>query len=298
MREKLMTDFQMEVERGWNVYKGVVNDMSNKPIESGRAAFDEICNIVHCCLSINSTTIYTYDHINLIHRLDTNYGELITQNLGDINEEQIDGMDHLNLSQSFVLDDGRSMPLVLYYKKKVMKNGDLITVVILCGDKMLSSFVHALLEKIMHIYVNEYYESSQKFEFKVKLREIIQNEEEKLLSLYKNYNYGTIYEDIEGQISDVRDVLNESIDRVLQRGEGLDSLVNKTAILQNSSRTFKRNTVAVRRGMMWANVRFWLIIFVAVVVVIYFILGLECGLPFYEHCIHPSKPSQPTSLIE
>lgn len=262
---------------------------SNKGDEVSRTHFDETVNIIHCCLSINSTTIYTYDNPDFLQIPNMNYLEIITQNLGEINEIQENRMDHINLNQNIQLNK-KNINLMLYYKKNIMlENNDLITIIILCSNKLMSSFVHNLLEKLMNEYIHEYYNINKRFEFKLRIKEIINEEEAQLVKLVENYG------SIEGEITQVRELMNENIDKILQRGENLDTLINKTSNLNTSSNSFRRRTTSVKRKMIWSNFKFIVIVTLILLLVGYIVLGMECGLPFYSRCIHPQKPSQPSN---
>lgn len=270
-------------------HNGNHSDRSNKkknPAE--RQRFDESMNIIHCDLSINSTTIYTYDNPNISNKLNLNYVELITQNLGDINEIQEDRMDHINLLQSLPINNDKNTQLVIYYKKVLMGNNDLITIVILCSKRLISSFVHNLLEKLSNEYINEYYKINKRFEFKIRMKEVINQEEQQLDRLIQNYG------SVEDEIVQVRELMNENIDKILQRGENLDTLINKTSNLNTTSNSFRRRTTNVKHRMLWSNFKFVIIVSLILLIAGYILLGLECGLPFYSRCIHPAKPSQPT----
>ncbi|KAG0682245.1 hypothetical protein C6P40_000265 [Pichia californica] len=253
--------------------------------------FDETVNIIHCCLSINSTSIYTYDNLDINNKNNNlNYVELITQKLGEINEIQEDRMDHINLNKSILVNNNKkNLNLMLYYKKKLLDNNDLITIVILCSDQMMSSFVHNLLEKIMNEYINDYYKINKQFEFKLRMKEIIELEELQLIKLIENYG------SIEGEISQVREIMNNNIDKILQRGENLENLINKTSNLNTNSNSFRRRTTSIKRKMIWSNFKFIFIFSLILLIIIYVLLGIECGIPFYSRCIHPSKPNQPSN---
>lgn len=253
--------------------------------------FDETVNIIHCCLSINSTSIYTYDNLDINNKNNNlNYVELITQKLGEINEIQEDRMDHINLNKSILVNNNKkNLNLMLYYKKNLLDNNDLITIVILCSDQMMSSFVHNLLEKIMNEYINDYYKINKQFEFKLRMKEIIELEELQLIKLIENYG------SIEGEISQVREIMNNNIDKILQRGENLENLINKTSNLNTNSNSFRRRTTSIKRKMIWSNFKFIFIFSLILLIIIYVLLGIECGIPFYSRCIHPSKPNQPSN---
>lgn len=257
--------------------------------ENAKPIFNESSNIIHCNLSINSTTIYTYDNNRISpHKLDLNYLEIITQKLGEINEVQENRMDHLNLLESININN-KNIQLVLYYKKIIGENNDLLSIVILCSNKLMSSFVHNLLERLANEYVDEYYKINRKFEFKLRMKDIIQQEEEQLNKLVNNYGA------VDNDINQVKELMNENIDKILQRGENLDSLVHKTSNLNLNSNNFRRRTISVKRRMFWANFKFVSILIIILVVIGYVLLGLECGLPFYGRCLHPGKPNQPPS---
>lgn len=280
---------------------------TNKNKAKGKFSFDENINIIHCCLSINSTTIYTYDNPDINHKVNLNYVEIITQKLGEINEIQEDRMDHINLTQSMQINASENgngnnsnnninnnnniTKLVIYYKKNLIKNNnDLITIVILCSNKLMSSFVHNLLEKLMNEYINEYHRINTRFEFKLRMKEIIEQEEGQLIKLVENYG------SVENEIVQVRDLMNENIDRILQRGENLESLINKTSNLNTTSNSFRRRTISVKRRMLWSNFKFLIIISIIIIILLYVLVGIECGLPFYGRCIHSHNPDPPSVL--
>lgn len=250
--------------------------------------FNPNVNIIHCNLSINSTTLYTYDNPFISHHTSLNYLEIITQKLGEINEVQENSIDSMNVSQS-ITTNNQETSLIIYYNKKVMVNdsNDLITVVILCGTQLLGSFVQNLLKKILDCYVEEYFNINKKYEFKLKMREIIEDEERKLVTLVQNY--GATEEDV----SLVRDLMNENINKILKRGDNLQSLINKTSNLNTNASSFRKKAVHAKRKIFWSNFKFAGMVIVTLAILGYIFLGMECGLPFYEKCLHPKKPSQP-----
>lgn len=64
-----------------------------------------------------------------------------------------------------------------------------------------------------------------------------------------------------------------NINKVMQRGEHLESLQNKTEDLQNSSLQFKRGANQVRREVWWKDMKLKLIIGGIVSVVLIIIIG-------------------------
>ncbi|QPG74275.1 hypothetical protein FOA43_001600 [Brettanomyces nanus] len=264
-------------------------------------------SIIHACLTVNSTTLYTYDDRFYAPKLDLNYAELVSKNIGIINSVPEDRSDDYKLSGYTLLTNknsmgngfanaNRSVNLILYYDKKLMKNNDLITLVLLCSDTVLKSFVYNVMNKLMFTYLSEYYESpgltanvttTTNFEYKLKMKEIIVEEQLKLAQLTQNYG------SIDGELDEVRNIMNDNIDKILERGQTLNSLIDKTHNLNSSSNSFRRRAVSLKRRLWWSNAKSIMIVCFVAIVLLYLLIGLECGLPFYSKCMHPSKPVQP-----
>lgn len=273
-----------------------------QPLEGGSGDPHSLNSlIIHCCLTVNSTTLYTYDDPYLAPKLNINYAELVSKNVATINAVPEDRSDDYKLS-TYMLSgstsgtQGQAVNLVLYYDKKLMKNNDLITLVILCSDKMLKSFVYNLMDKLMYTYLSEYYESpgltanvttTTNFEYKLKMKDIINREQQKLAQMMSNYSA------TDQDISEVRDIMNDNINKMVDRGENLNTLVDKTQNLNSSANSFRRRAVQVKRKFWWSNTKSIAIVCTIAVLLLYLLIGMECGLPFYSRCIHPSKPTQP-----
>lgn len=56
---------------------------------------------------------------------------------------------------------------------------------------------------------------------------------------------------VQGEVDEVVNIMHDNINKVMQRGEQLDTLQNKTDDLQNSSAQFKRGASKVRKQMWW-----------------------------------------------
>ncbi|KAJ3085565.1 hypothetical protein HK102_014041 [Quaeritorhiza haematococci] len=65
---------------------------------------------------------------------------------------------------------------------------------------------------------------------------------------------------VQQQVDEVVGIMQDNIHKVMQRGEQLDTLQNKTENLQNSSMQFKKGASRVRKQMWWKNMKMNLII--------------------------------------
>jgi vesicle-associated membrane protein 7 len=90
---------------------------------------------------------------------------------------------------------------------------------------------------------------------------------------------------VQNEIDNVRGIMTENIERVLERGERIDLLVDKTDRLGTSAREFRVRSKGLRRRMWWKNVKVMAMLVVVVIFLIYLFVGFGCGLPGWSRCI-------------
>jgi len=81
------------------------------------------------------------------------------------------------------------------------------------------------------------------------------------------------------EIENVKTIMVENIERVLERGERIDLLVDKTDRLGGSARDFRVRSRGLRRRMWWKNVKLMALLVMVVVFLMYIFVGFGCGLP-------------------
>lgn len=84
---------------------------------------------------------------------------------------------------------------------------------------------------------------------------------------------------VQTEIAGVREIMTENIERVLERGERIDLLVDKTDRLGGNARDFRVRSRGLRRRMWWKNVKLMVLLVVVVIFLIYLFVGFGCGLP-------------------
>ncbi|KAL6472874.1 hypothetical protein MHYP_G00190620 [Metynnis hypsauchen] len=82
---------------------------------------------------------------------------------------------------------------------------------------------------------------------------------------------------VQEQVNDVKVILKDNINKVLERGERLDDLVGKTDDLQASADSFQRTSTRVSRKFWWKNMKMMIIIGVIVLVIVVLIILLATG---------------------
>lgn len=81
------------------------------------------------------------------------------------------------------------------------------------------------------------------------------------------------------EIEGVREIMTENIERVLERGERIDLLVDKTDRLGTTARDFRVRSRGLRRRMWWKNIKLMVLLGLVVVFLLYLFVGFGCGLP-------------------
>jgi vesicle-associated membrane protein 7 len=87
------------------------------------------------------------------------------------------------------------------------------------------------------------------------------------------------FKNVQGEIDNVRGIMTENIERVLERGERLDLLVDKTDRLGGSARDFRVRSRGLKRRMWWKNMKLMVMLVLVIVFLLYLMIGMGCGLP-------------------
>ena len=88
---------------------------------------------------------------------------------------------------------------------------------------------------------------------------------------------------VRGEVSEVKNIMVENIERVLDRGEKIELLIDKTDQLQGDAFQFRRNTRKLKSEMWWKNFRLACMVVGGSVLLIYFIAAMACGVKL-NHC--------------
>ncbi|CAL9682342.1 unnamed protein product [Knipowitschia caucasica] len=82
----------------------------------------------------------------------------------------------------------------------------------------------------------------------------------------------TKLDNVQGQVNEVKVILKDNIKKVLERGDRLDDLIEKTDDLQATADSFQRTSTRVARKYWWKNIKIMIIIGVVVSVAIILII--------------------------
>ncbi|KAJ8434967.1 hypothetical protein Cgig2_027810 [Carnegiea gigantea] len=91
---------------------------------------------------------------------------------------------------------------------------------------------------------------------------------------------------LKGEMSQVRNVMIENIDKVLDRGERLELLVDKTATLQGNTLRFRKQARRFRNTVWWRNCRLMFTLIIVLLIIIYIVLAFVCHGPLLPSCFY------------
>jgi vesicle-associated membrane protein 7 len=82
---------------------------------------------------------------------------------------------------------------------------------------------------------------------------------------------------VRGEIAEVKSVMVENIDKVLERGEKIELLVDKTDALQGDAFRFKKQSRRLKQAMWLKNAKLTAVLTGVILLVLYIFVSLVCG---------------------
>ena len=76
---------------------------------------------------------------------------------------------------------------------------------------------------------------------------------------------------------EVKEVMVENIDKVLERGERLDDVLVKSDAMKDSAAQFRNSGRKLSRQMWWQNCKLWAALIAILIVVVIVIFFAVCG---------------------
>mmetsp|Transcript_20750 Transcript_20750/g.49309 ORF Transcript_20750/g.49309 Transcript_20750/m.49309 type:complete len:219 (-) Transcript_20750:765-1421(-) len=89
---------------------------------------------------------------------------------------------------------------------------------------------------------------------------------------------------VKGEIEDVKAVMVENIEKVLERGERIELLVDKTENLNQQAFKFKKQSSQLKRAMWWKNAKLMGVLALVVSIIIFIVIASACGGLSFKKC--------------
>lgn len=90
---------------------------------------------------------------------------------------------------------------------------------------------------------------------------------------------------VQSEIDQVKDIMVANIDVIIERGEKLELLVDKTDHLAASSVAFRTTSRSLQRAMWWKNMKLTVCVGLGVLVFLYIVVCLSCGGLSWPKCV-------------
>ena len=167
----------------------------------------------------------------------------------------------------------------------VVENG--ICFLCMSDEKQKHRVPFALLQEIKELFTHKYgLEVPQRaiaFSLNEEFSRILQDRMEYYNSAGANVDS---LSSVKNQIESVKDNMVQNIEQVLERGEKIELLVDKTDRLNQQAFIFERSGRELKRAMWWRNARWAAFLVVAGGFAIFFVAGLVCGFDFHRCKAH------------
>ncbi|CAO2177446.1 unnamed protein product [Urochloa humidicola] len=82
---------------------------------------------------------------------------------------------------------------------------------------------------------------------------------------------------LRGEVSEIHTIMVDNIEKILDRGDRISLLVDKTSTMQDSAFHFRKQSKRLRRALWMKNAKLLAVLTVAIVVLLYLIISAFCG---------------------
>ncbi|TXG61878.1 hypothetical protein EZV62_013241 [Acer yangbiense] len=164
-----------------------------------------------------------------------------------------------------------------------VKRTDGITVLCMADDSSGRRIPFAFLEDIHQRFVRTYCRAIQSA-----AAYAMNDEFSRVLSQQMDHYSNDLDADrlnrLKGEMSQVRSVMIDNIDKVLERGDRLALLVDKTTNLQGNTLRFKRQARRYKNYVWWGNCKLTVALLFVLMILIYIVLAFICHGPLLPSC--------------
>jgi vesicle-associated membrane protein 7 len=165
-----------------------------------------------------------------------------------------------------------------------VKRTDGLTVLCMADDTAGRRIPFAFLEDIHQRFVRTYARavlSAHAYAMNDEFSRVLSQQ----MEYYSNDPNADRINRLQGEMSQVRNVMIENIDKVLARGDRLELLVDKTASMQGNTFRFRKQARRFRNTVRWRNVKLTVALIILLLVIVYVVLAFVCHGPLLPSCL-------------
>ena len=158
----------------------------------------------------------------------------------------------------------------------------------LCMTDMHFSRVLAFkfLQDIKQRFLNTYgtrAKTAIAFAFNAEFQRVLQAQMDRYNTENENDPSNKKIKQVSEQINQVKDVMIKNIDKVLERDERIELLVDRTEELDQHAFRFKSSSSSLKKQLWWKNLKTTLVMASVCLLILYIILAMACS-PDLSHC--------------
>ncbi|KAJ4952924.1 hypothetical protein NE237_029756 [Protea cynaroides] len=165
-----------------------------------------------------------------------------------------------------------------------VKRTDGLTVLCMADDTAGRRIPFAFLEDIHQRFVKTYgraVHTAQAYGMNEEFSRVLSQQ----LDYYSNDPNADRMNRLKGEMSQVRNVMIDNIDKVLERGDRLELLVDKTAHMQGNTFRFRKQARRFKNSVWWRNVKLTVALIVVLLIIIYVVVAIVCHGPTLPSCL-------------
>lgn len=145
------------------------------------------------------------------------------------------------------------------------------------------AFLQDMKEKFISKYGPEQPQTAIAFSMNEQFSKIIQERMDFYNSDNADFGVDNIGH-VKSQIEDVKGIMVQNIEKVLERGEKIELLVDKTDRLNQQAFKFEASSRNLRRSMWWKRMRCRLFVAIMILILIFFASASACGGVDFHKC--------------
>ncbi|KNA07034.1 hypothetical protein SOVF_175620 [Spinacia oleracea] len=156
-----------------------------------------------------------------------------------------------------------------------LKRTDGLSVLCMADDSLGRRIPFAFLEDIHQRFVKTYGRAvltAQAYAMNDEFSRVLSQQ----MEYYSSDPNADIINRLRGEMSQVKNVMIQNIDKVLDRGDRLELLVDKTANLQGNTSRFRKQARRFRSNVWWKNVNFVVVLIFILLIILYAVLAFIC----------------------
>ncbi|KAG8381742.1 hypothetical protein BUALT_Bualt05G0004200 [Buddleja alternifolia] len=156
-----------------------------------------------------------------------------------------------------------------------VKRTDGLTVLCMADDTAGRRIPFAFLEEIHQRFVRTYGRavlSAQAYAMNDEFSRVLSQQ----MQYYSNDPNADRINRLKSEMSEVRNVMIQNIDKVLERGDRLELLVDKTTNMQGNAFRFRKQSRRFRNTMWWRNVKLMMALIFLILAIIYVVMAFVC----------------------